>query len=138
MVIVYAVRHVMSKPLITADENISANEGIRLMVEKDIGSLVITATGKPVGIVTDRDVVRKCCGKSSCESTKLSQIMSKPLISIDADAPIGVAVEVMIKKNIRRLVVTDKKDIVGMVTQKDLLNGTLEAFQALHSIGSMM
>jgi signal-transduction protein with cAMP-binding, CBS, and nucleotidyltransferase domain len=59
--------------------------------------------------------------------------MSVPLVTIDAEAPIGLGVEMMVNKNIRRLMVTEKGEIVGIITQKDLLKGTLEAFQALHS-----
>lgn len=108
------------------------------MVEKGIGALVVTTRGKPVGIVTERDILKKCCPKASCESTKLGEIMSKPLVTIDAEAPIGLAVDAMTQKNIRRLLVTDKGDVAGIVTQRDLLKGTLEVFRTLQSTISTM
>jgi CBS domain-containing protein len=128
----------MSKPLVTADQETAANEGMAMMVEKDVRALVVTTGGKPIGIVTERDIMKKCCLGVSCKGTKLGDIMSKPLISIDVEAPIGMAVEIMVQKNIRRLLVTDKGEITGIVTQKDLLRGTLEAFQSLQSAASMM
>jgi len=131
--VVYAVRHVTSKPLITIDGETSAQDAIKLMVEKNIGALVVTEKGKLVGIVTERDILKKCCPEASCEEVKVREIMSKPLVTVDAETPIGVAVETMTNKKIRRLLVTEGKKIVGIVTQKDLMKGTLEAFRAMDS-----
>ena len=61
---VYAVRHVMSKPLITVNSESSAQDAILLMVEKDIGALVATEKGKTVGMVTERDVMKKMLSTS--------------------------------------------------------------------------
>lgn len=135
---VYAVKHVTSKPLITIDSETSAQEAIRLMVEKDIGALVATEKGELVGIVTERDVMKKCCPEASCRKVKVREIMSSPLITVEADTPIGVATETMVDKRIRRLLVTEDEKIIGIVTQKDLLRGTLEAFHALDSALSML
>ncbi len=57
--------------------------------------------------------------------------MSKPVITVEGETPIGRAVETMTNKNIRRLLVTENGKIVGIVTSKDLMKGTLEAFHAL-------
>lgn len=134
---VYAVRHVMSKPLITVDVETSAQDAILLMVEKDIGALVVTDKGKHVGIVTERDVMRKCCPQASCRVVKVREIMSKPLVTVDVETALGKAVEIMVSKNIRRLLVTEGEEIVGIVTQKDLMRGTLVAFHALDLALSM-
>ena len=128
---VYAVRHVMSKPLITVDGETSSQDAILLMVEKDIGALIVTEKGKPVGIVTERDVMKKCCPEASCREVKVRKIMSKPLITVNGETPLEVAVEIMIDKKIRRLLVTEREKIVGIVTQKDLLRGSFVAFHAL-------
>ncbi len=131
---VYAVRNVMSKPLITVDVETLAKDAIKLMVEKNIGALVVTEKNKPVGIITERDILKKCCPENICMKVKVKEIMSKPLITVESDTPIGSALEMMVEKNIRRLLVTEKGEIVGIVTQKDLMRGTLEAFHALTSV----
>ena len=131
MPVVYAVRHVMSKPIITVDSECSAQDAIKLMVEKNIGALVVTEKNKHVGIVTERDVLKKCCPEGSCRDVKVREIMSKPLVTVEGEIPIGEAVEIMTDRNIRRLLVTEKGKNVGIVTQKDLMRGTLEAFHAL-------
>ncbi len=138
MPVVYAVRHVMSEPLMTVEGDTSAQEAMKLMVAKDIGALVATEKGKPVGLLTERDVLKKCCPEASCIGVKVREIMSSPLITIDADTPIGVATETMIDKKIRRLLVTEDEKIIGIVTQKDLMRGTLEAFHSLDSALSML
>ena len=128
----------MSKPIITADVDTLAKNAINLMVAKNIGALVITEKRKPVGIVTERDVLKRCCPDASCEEVKIREIMSKPLITVDVETPIGVAVESMVNKKIRRLLVTEGEEVIGIVTQKDLMMGTLDAFHAMRSAFSML
>lgn len=128
----------MSKPIITVDGKAHGNEAIKLMAEKNIGALVVTERGEPDGIVTERDILRKCCLTASCAQVEVRDIMSKPLVTVDGETPIGVAVEIMNNKNIRRLLVTEEGKIVGIVTQKDLMRGTLEAFRSFESALSIM
>lgn len=133
MPIVYAIEHVMSKPIITVDGEVSAQKAIIMMNEKNIGALIVTENSEPVGIIIERDILKRCCAKASCERINVKEIMSEPLITVDVKTPIGRAVEIMNDKNIRRLIVTEEGEIVGIATQKDLMRGTLEAFYALHS-----
>ena len=121
----------MSKPLITIDGETPAQGAMLRMVEKDIGALVVTEKGEPVGMVTERDVMKRCCPQASCRKVKVREIMSKPLITVNSETPIDKAVEIMTRKDIRRLLVTEGEKIVGIVTQKDLMKGALIAFHAL-------
>lgn len=102
MPIVYAIEHVMSKPIIAIEGEVAAHKAIMTMTEKDIDALVVTENGKPVGIITERGILKKCCANASCEGVKVNEIMSKPLITVDGDTPIGKAAEIMTAKNIRR------------------------------------
>ena len=128
----------MSKPIITIDGETSAQDAINMMVEKKISALVVIEKRRPSGIVTERDILRKCCPTTSCMKVKVREIMSEPLVTVDGETPIGVAVETLIDKKIGRLIVTEKEKIVGIVTQKDLMKGTLEAFSSLGSALSML
>ena len=121
----------MSQPLITIDVEASVKEAVDLMVSKNIGALVTTQERDPVGIVTERDVLRLCARGLLCENVKVIEVMSQPLISIDYETPIGLAVKKMADNNIRRLLVTENEKLVAIVTERDLLRGTLEAFRAL-------
>ena len=126
----YLVKHVASKGLIAIDKNAKSKEVIDLMLENEIGCTVITDNGKPVGIVTDRDVLKKG-GLMQGKEIAVGTYMSTPLITIDQEAPIGEAAELMMEKDIRRLLVTENDEIVGIVTQKDLLKGSVNAFQVI-------
>jgi CBS domain-containing protein len=65
------------------------------------------------------------------KATKIEEIMSKPLISIESDATLGDAAEMMIKKNIRRLIVKDNSIYVGIITQRDLQKLITDIIKAL-------
>jgi CBS domain-containing protein len=123
----------MSSPLITIDVESLSYDAVKLMVERNIGALVVTDRGEPVGIITDRDIFRRCCLTISCKRVKVGEIMSKPLITVDGGTPINKATKIMSEKKIRRLLVTEESKIAGIITQKDLMRGTLFAFQALSS-----
>lgn len=124
----------MTRPLITVDAEATAQESMEVMSRKDIGALVVTENGEPSGIITERDIIRKCCRQASCGKVKVREIMSKPLVTIDAETVIGKAIEIMSNKRIRRLLVMEGGKIVGIVTQKDLLEGTLNVFRVLNSL----
>lgn len=120
-----------SKGVITeaADQNIYA--ACRTMRDHDIGSVVIvgknTARNKdPVGIITERDVVRLLgTPKPASPLTSLSDVMSKPLITISINSSIKEAIETMQAKNIRRLLIVDKEKMSGIITDKDIFRAIM-------------
>jgi CBS domain-containing protein len=124
------VKNVMKSPVITVDADSSVCDAARLMSEKRIGAIVITEKGKPVGIATERDIVERVVAEAlNPKKVKMKEIMSKPLITINESIPIVNAVRVMQRNNIRRLVVMKNDQLVGIVTQRDLLRAL-----ALHVI----
>lgn len=132
--IVVKVRNLMNEDLISVDVNVSVIEAIKDMTDHDIGSVVVTRNGVPEGILTERDCLKRVCGKLDCSVTSVRDIMSTPLITIDADASLYEAACQMLDNNIRRLLVTNKGTVVGIFTQKDLLTKINEVFLALVSI----
>ena len=134
MIIKYLVKHVTSKELITLDLKKKSKQAVEVMLANDIGCVIVTDNGKPVGIVTDRDVLKRG-GLLEGKNFSVGTYMSTPLVTIDVDAPIGEAAEVMVERDIRRLIVVKNEEIVGIVTQKDLLRGTFEAFNMIRLLG---
>ena len=132
--IVVKVRNLMNKDFISVDVNASVIEAIKAMTDHDIGSVVITRNDVPEGILTERDCLKGVCGKLDCSVTSVGDIMSTPLITIDADASLYEAASQMLDNNIRRLLVTNEGTIIGIFTQKDLLTKINEVFLALVSI----
>lgn len=116
------VKGIMTTPVITTDIDSSVREAARIMAEKRIGSIVATKEEKPVGIITERDILQRVVAKGLDASTvKMKMIMSQPLITIDEKTPILQAIRTMEKNKIRRLLVVKDDKLVGIATQRDLL-----------------
>ena len=116
------IRNIMSKPVITTRENTSARKAAEIMSEKEVGSVVVTHEDKPVGIVTERDILERVVAKGlDASKIQVIDIMSTPLITVKGNLPIVEAIRIMQKKKIRRLLVLENKKLSGIVTQRDLL-----------------
>ena len=130
MGIAFKVRHIMTKDIISIRTNASVSETASAMVRNDIGAVIVAKEGKPIGIITEVDILKRyCIGKASSQELKAEEIMSSPLITIEADAAIGEAAKLMSDNKIRRLLVTEKGVIVGIITEKDVLRATLSYFE---------
>ena len=130
MGIAFKVRHIMTKDIISIKHNSSITEAASTMIKNDIGAVIVTKEGKPIGIITEVDILKRCCiGKTCSIEQKAEEIMNSPLITIEADAAIGEAAKQMSDKKIRRLLVTEKENIIGIITEKDVLRGTLSYFE---------
>ncbi|RLI06427.1 inosine-5-monophosphate dehydrogenase [Candidatus Bathyarchaeota archaeon] len=117
------VRDVMSSPVITVREEDTVDKVAKLMDKHNIGSVVVIRDkDEPVGVITERDIVRSVVAKDRLPSeVRAKDIMSKPLITIDADEDIKEAARRMAKFDIRRLIVMHKGRMVGIVSSRDLL-----------------
>ena len=131
MAVTYAVENIMSENLVTVDEQASLSEAMRLMVEKDIGSVVVIREGEMVGILTERDVLKKFCFDATCATARVEEVMSSPLVTIEGHAAIGQAADLMAQKKVRRLLVTLDGSIRGIVTERDVMRATLYVFKTL-------
>ena len=114
-----SVKDLMTKEVITIDLRKTVFDAAALMNEKSIGCLVVTDGEVPIGIVTERDFVRRVVAKKLPMDTEISEIMSKPLITIDPDSSIREAARLMLKDKIRRLPVTEENKLVGIIVISD-------------------
>jgi CBS domain-containing protein len=115
------VRDIMTKEIVTIDGDKTALEAAKLMAEKGISSLFVMKDAQPVGIVTERDFIKKICAKElPIAQVKIAEIMSKILTTADPEMPIEVAVQRMINHKIRRLPIMEGGKIVGIITVTDL------------------
>jgi len=115
------VRDCMRIP-VTASPSTPLTSLIYDMVNNDIGAVIVIEKGKPVGIITEKDVLDKVIAKNkNIYETTADEIMSKPLISIESDHRIKEALELMRKHQIRRLAVIEKDVLIGIVTERRLL-----------------
>jgi len=125
------VRAAMSKDIVSAEVDRSIRSAVKTMVKNNLGAVVITKDGKPVGIVTERDIMKSIgYGKVNLD-TEVGKIMSEPLIAIGSDATLGEAADVMIKRKVRRLLVKEDSKYVGIITQRDLQRLMTDTFKSL-------
>lgn len=114
-----SVKDLMTEVVVTLDMHKTVSDAATLMTEKTKGCLVVTDGNVPVGIVTERDLVRRVMAKQLSLDVKASEIMSKPLITIDPDSSIREAARLMLKNKIRRLPVVKDKELIGIVVASD-------------------
>jgi CBS domain-containing protein len=116
------------------NRKISVKSAIKLMVKKKIGAVVVTADSSKnaVRILTEMDILKSIAYRRiRPEITKIEEIMSTPIISVESNATLGDAARVMIKKNIRRLMVKQNNEYVGIITQRDLQKLMTDTIRAL-------
>jgi signal-transduction protein with cAMP-binding, CBS, and nucleotidyltransferase domain len=112
----------MSSPIISVNVTSTIKDTAQLLSEKNIGSLLVEENDAYIGIVTETDLTRKVLGKGlNPDTTKVSEIMVQPIISLDCHLPITKANSFMAEKKIRHLAITDNNKIVGMISVKDLV-----------------
>jgi CBS domain-containing protein len=120
------VRDIMSRPPITAKEADNVMVVSKLMVRQNIGSVIILdKTGKPCGIITERDIVQRVAARDLVPSNvKVLDIMSKPIVSVSPGVSVNEAAKEMNHKKIRRLAIVDGGKLVGILSMKDVLEVT--------------
>jgi CBS domain-containing protein len=114
------IRDVMTQGVVTADARDSLRNVGALMRDRNVGSVVICEQGRPVGVMTDRDLAIAVVADGVDPETAVGRQASRPLVTGEADMDIEEAVALMIQHHIRRLPVTDGHDLAGIVTIDDL------------------
>jgi CBS domain-containing protein len=123
-----SVRDIMRKDLHTIAVSSSIQDTAILMNDLKVSSLLIVDTyGNPVGLVTERDLVRRACVKDQLSSQVTNkEIMSSPLITIDAKSSASDAIDLMLKNKVRHLLIVDNESgnsgkPIGIITPLDLM-----------------
>jgi CBS domain-containing protein len=121
------VSDLMRKKLVTIEESSSVQESAKKMKDKNVSSLVIVdEKGKPKGLITERDLVRRVCIHDvSTSKITNKEIISSPLITIESKSSPSEAVDIMLQNNVRHLLVVDNEspeDVnkpIGIITPLD-------------------
>jgi CBS domain-containing protein len=115
------VEDVMIKEVITIDENSSVKEAAEIMNKFEIGCLIAVKKGKAVGIVTERDLLKRVVAEAkNANKTKVKDIMSSPLVVVEPNMDLEEAVKLMFQMKIKKLPVVAEKRLVGLVTLTDI------------------
>lgn len=111
----------MNKRVVFAEKQKGLPEAIRLIANSNTSSVIITDKGKPIGIVTERDIIKKLALSSKdFKKKRLDSVMTKGLFTVPIDFTLSQANEIMQKEKISHLPVTDKNKIIGIVTHSNI------------------
>jgi len=114
-----SVKDFMNENVITVDLSKTVFDAAVLMSENERACLVVMDEKTPIGIVTERDFVRRVVSQKTPLDAKISEIMSKPLIIIHPDSSLRDAARLMVNNKIRRLPVVKEKKLVGILVVSD-------------------
>ena len=116
------VRDTMQKNVITIEHDKTVYDAATVLKEKEISFLVIIKDEKPIGVISERDIVQKVAAKDQkASSIKIEDVMSKKFRWVTPDTPIEDAVQKMLNYNIRRLIILDNDEkLAGVITQTNL------------------
>ena len=115
----------MTRNVKSVGTNQSLIEAIQLMYKFNIGSIIVIQRAKPVGIITDRDIIRNIAmSQLDPVNLKAKDLMSTPLITIEENVTIEEAAQIMARRKIKRLPVLKGKKLAGIITVTDIAKTT--------------
>src|ERR1039457_2054783 len=134
------IRQIISYNVVTVTPETPTTEAISIMAKARISCVVVAEGKKPLGIFTERDIVREASRDFSFSRGLICELMSSPLVTIPDDLSICQAYDLMFTNRIRHQVIVDSDmNIVGVMTQSDLINLlSLEYFAGLGKIEQLM
>jgi len=113
---------IMSKKVVAVESNSTASDIAKLMDKNMVSSIIITKDEKPYGIITERDIVSKITAQNKKPSeVKTVEIMSSPLVVVSPLTPVDEVAEKMILNKIRRIVVLNGTETLGIITVTDFV-----------------
>jgi len=116
------VRDIMTKEVKVVRPDTSIKEVVATLTKFDIGSIIVVQGDRPVGIITERDILTRMIEPSLAPETMMArQVMTSPLITISDTASIEEAARLMAKKKAKRLPVMSNGKLVGMLTFTDIV-----------------
>lgn len=129
------VRDIMSKNVRVVQPNCSVKEVAANMNRFNIGSIVVVRGDKPVGVISERDILKRVVEPCLVpETVTAEQIMTSPVVTIDETATMDEAVKLMAKKKVRKIPVMNKQKLAGIVTFTDIVTKVLATFSILEEL----
>jgi CBS domain-containing protein len=111
----------MVQEIIKIRADATVKEAVEMMNKHGIGCLIAIKNGKPIGIMTERDILKRVIPESkNPEKAQVSEVMSTPLIVGGPDMYIEDAARLMFKKNIKKLPIMENGKLVGLLTLSDI------------------
>jgi CBS domain-containing protein len=115
------VKDVMIRDVLTLDVSTSVKDAAKLMDKNNIGCVIVTKNQLPIGILTERDFVKRIAAEGKPLYAPLEEVMSSPIIEVPPDETIWEAAQIMKTNNIHKLPVKKDNQVIGIVTATDLV-----------------
>lgn len=132
------IKEIVNKNLIVGDIDSSIIQISNIMKKNNIGFLPISNNNKIIGVITDRDIVINCISNNSSTDDKIEGYVNKNIIHIDCNGEINDALNIMAKEKIKRILVSDKDKIIGVLSLSDIIkydeNKVLETIKSIWEI----
>ncbi len=129
----------MDKNVVTIESTGMTSQAIEKMIQAKVWSLVVERQGLPVGVVTDRDILRRCAATGRYpDRVKVEEVMSSPILTITPEATVGEAMRMLVDKGVRRLFIVEEGKIVGRVTQTGLFRNMLDLMMSLAALSHQL
>jgi len=129
------VREIMSTKVVSSQQDETVQKVAHRMKDNEVGSTIIMSGDEVVGIVTERDIVRKVVAKDMpVDRVKAEEIMTSPIIEVVPDLEINEVARKMRKNEVKKLPVVDNGKVMGVVTQSDLIAVTPEFAEILSEL----
>ena len=115
------VRELMAEPVVTVTADATLTDAARMMRDADIGDVIVVKKTKPVGVLTDRDIVVRGVAENRTPGTVTAgEICTTDVVSVAPDAEISQAIALMRRAAVRRLPVTEMGELVGVLSLGEL------------------
>lgn len=128
----HAVTNIMRKDVITVTHDKTMMDVAKLMAAKSISCILVVKNNKPIGIITERDLTKTVVKYTDLSSLKVTDVMSKPVMSIPPDTNLVHAARLMREKNIRRFPVVKNGKLVGVITETDIMRAMISLIRYLN------
>src|SRR5262245_4313108 len=114
---------ISTEAIVTVDESSTVHQTVALMNERGVGAVIVTGGGKPAGIFTERDVLKRVAAKAiDPETTKIATVMTAPLVTMPRSALIGDVLIEMSRRDIRNMPMSgDRGELLGLLAMPEIL-----------------
>lgn len=116
------IGEMMTRQVVTVAPDDEVERAVRSMLDNDIGSVIVARDRTAVGVFTERDLTRRILDDPDLLSRPVGDVMSSPVISAPSSAEVVEVFSLMDERRVRRVPVVDDGELVGIVTERDLIH----------------
>lgn len=126
---------VMVREVVTLDENVSVKKAAEIMAQEGVSAIITTSEGKAKGILTERDILKRIVAEDkNPKKTKVAEVMSSPLETIEPNTNLEEAAHIMFEKKLKYLPVIHENRLVGLISLQDICKLQPEVLKMLRQL----